>query len=97
MSPRLTITINRRPYSARHFTSDELSENAKNLYQSLKTLFTLEEIDGMCFELGINCEDLNGQTVTGRAAALMRAVMQRRKLGALEGIIRRDRPEAFTE
>lgn len=94
MPLEITIKRTRRPYSARPLNGD-VSVKAKTLYRILKTMFTLDELDGLCIELDIACEDLNGTTITGKSAAFIRAVVQRRRLRELEQILRRDRPEAF--
>lgn len=60
--------------------------------RNLREYFTLEEVEGLAFELGIMPDDLSGETLTGKATALTRAALNRSQFGELERLIKRDRP-----
>lgn len=88
------IHIRRRrktPYAA-HAINGVESIRQREAFRKLRTLFTLEELEGLALELLIAWDDLGGETLIGKAAALVRAARHRGKLTELERLIERDRP-----
>ena len=93
MTP-VRIHIRRRrktPYAA-HAINGAESVRQREAFRKLRTLFTLEELEGLALELLIAWDDLGGETLVGKSAALVRACRRRGKLGELEKLIERDRP-----
>ncbi len=65
---------------------------AQEAYHALRTRFSLEEIAGLCFELGIEADDLPGDTRQSRARALTQHAARLGKLDDLLALIKRERP-----
>ena len=63
------------------------------LYDTLRTRFTLEEIENLCYELGIAPDELPARTRSGKARQLIEAATAHKSLAKLERIIERERPE----
>lgn len=93
MTPiRIHVRRRRRiPYAAQPINGAE-SIRQREAFRKLHALFTLEELEGLALELLIAWDDLGGETMIGKSAALVRAARHRGKLTELERLIQRDRP-----
>jgi hypothetical protein len=58
----------------------------------LTAKFTLEELAGVCWELGIRFEDLPAQTLSGKARQLIETADALALVGRLREIVTRERP-----
>lgn len=67
------------------------------LHKILEERFTLEEFRVLCFELGVNYDNLWGETISGKAVALIQYFEQRlpNDLAMLETIVQKKRPGAL--
>lgn len=70
-----------------------LSAQSEKMFETLRTRFTLEEIDNICYEIGIAPDELSARTRSGKARQVVEAAAAHRALGKLERIIKRERPE----
>ena len=68
------------------------SAEGRTLYQLLDRYFNLGEIEGLCFELGIDDENLRGETKAGKARALVQYVDANSRLDELKKLMRVQRP-----
>ncbi len=63
------------------------------LYEVLDGRFSLEELQALCFELGLDWDDLAGGTRGAKARELIGFLRRRERLDALVDAIRRARPD----
>lgn len=63
------------------------------VFQTLRERFTLEEIEAICWELGITFDDLPARTLTGKARQLVERATALNALDKLIDIVRRERPQ----
>lgn len=63
------------------------------LTQAIGTQFDIREINDLAFQLGIEPDELEGETRQDRARALVRYVKRRKRLGELIALCRSLRPE----
>ncbi len=63
------------------------------LLQTLRDQFTLEELETICWELGITFDDLPARTLTGKARQLIERAAALNTLDTLIDIVRRERPQ----
>jgi hypothetical protein len=79
-----------------HSTAPQLSEivsaDARALVPLLNQYFSLSDIDGLCFEMGIDDEQLRGQTKDEKARSLVKFVEQSGRLDELKRLMRVARP-----
>jgi hypothetical protein len=64
------------------------------VFETLRDRFTLEEIETICWELGITFDDLPARTLTGKARQLVERATALNALDKLIAIVRRERPQA---
>jgi integrase len=64
----------------------------KHLFESLRLLFSIEDLRQLCFALNIDYESLSGDTKEAKARALVQFCENRGKLGDLYDAIREARP-----
>lgn len=64
------------------------------LFETLRDQFTLEDIETICWELGITFDDLPARTLTGKARQLVERAAALNALDRLIAIVRRERPPA---
>lgn len=75
--------------------SDAMSVSVGDrLYEALRTLFTVEELEVLSNEIGIDIDDVGGQTLPVMALRLMRHAQHTGRLAALADAVRRARPNA---
>ncbi len=84
------LNVGRWP--ARATTSLTDNSRAQQAYEMLCKRFSLDEINGLCFEMGIAPDDLGGDTRPARARALVQQAVHLNKLDRLLELIRRERP-----
>lgn len=65
---------------------------ARELARTLHDKFTLEEVESVCWELGINPEDLPTRTLSGKARQLVAKADALGKRDELSKIVKRERP-----
>jgi hypothetical protein len=68
--------------------------NSVALFRTLATKFTLEELETVCWELGIVYEDLPAKTLSGKARQLVQKADDLDVMAKLVAIVRRERPDA---
>ncbi|MGQ9903782.1 MAG: hypothetical protein ACUVRU_05430 [Anaerolineae bacterium] len=61
-------------------------------FAALRSHFTLEELETICWELGITFDDLPARTLTGKARQLVERATALHALDKLMKIVRRERP-----
>lgn len=69
-----------------------IEPTAQALQGILTEQFNSEELDSLCFELGIPNEDIEGKTHSARARALVTFMKRRNSLGQLAAAIEKIRP-----
>ena len=69
-------------------------ENALALFRTLSSKFSLEDLETVCWELGIVYEDLPAKTLSGKARQLMQKASDLGLLQKLIAIVQRDRPDS---
>lgn len=57
--------------------------------------YSLDELRTLCFELGVDYDNLPGEGKKGKARELILSESRRRGLERLAGLLRREHPEAF--
>ena len=65
------------------------------LFRALSSKFTLEELESVCWELGVQFEDLPAQTLSGKARQLVEKAEDLNVLATLQVIVKRERPDAL--
>jgi hypothetical protein len=68
-------------------------EETLELIDALSKQFTLDEMESICLELGIEFEDLPSRTRSGKARQLVQQADKLKRRNNLLKIMRRDRPE----
>jgi hypothetical protein len=68
------------------------SPEGRKLYQLLNDFFNMGEIEGLCFEMGIDEENLRGETKAGKAKALVLHIEAAGRLDELKKLMRVQRP-----
>ena len=63
-----------------------------DLFRTLTSRFNLEELETVCWELGLKFEDLPAQTLSGKARQLVEKAAAQGVLDGLRGIVARERP-----
>ena len=63
------------------------------LFDQLRSQFNLEELETMCWELGIPFDDLPAKGLTGKARQLVERAASLNALDKLLVIVRRERPQ----
>jgi hypothetical protein len=66
-----------------------------SLFRTLRAKFTREEIESVCWELGVDFDDLNPRSKTTMARQLVERVARIGKTDTLAQIVRRERPSAL--
>ncbi|RMG99071.1 MAG: hypothetical protein D6706_06130 [Chloroflexi bacterium] len=84
----LNRTINRFTASAMHH---ELTTGLATLRRNLETYFNLEEIKTLCFDLGINYENLPGSTLASKTRELVDYAQRYGRLSDLITLCQRER------
>ena len=74
--------------------TDKPSEALVVLFRTLSTKFTLEELETVCWELGIVYEDLPAKTLSGKARQLVQKADDLGVTPKLIALVNRDRPNA---
>ena len=69
-------------------------ENTMLLFRILSTKFTLEELESVCWEIGIRFENLPAKTLSGKARQLVQKVSDLNVMTKLIAIVNRERPDA---
>ncbi len=62
-------------------------------FDALRNQFNLEELETICWELGIAFDDLPARTLTGKARQLVERAAALNALDKLLDIVRRERPQ----
>ena len=62
------------------------------LFRALSSKFTLEELESVCWELGVGFEDLPAKTLSGKARQLVEKAEDLNVLATLQAIVQRERP-----
>ena len=62
------------------------------LRQQISSLFSLEELQVLCLDIGIRYEDLSGETLSGKAASLLAYANRRGQLDQLIITLQKERP-----
>jgi|GEM_PF-3088060 len=65
------------------------------LFRALSSRFTLEELESVCWELGVRFEDLPAKTLSGKARQLVEKAEALNVLPTLLEIVQRERPGAL--
>ena len=65
------------------------------LRQFITEHYNLEELRTLCFDLGINFDDLRGETLSGKAGVLILELGHRRELHRLLAALQKDRTETY--
>ena len=73
--------------------TDTPDEVALALFRTLSTKFTLEELETVCWELGIVFEDIPAKTLSGKARQLVQKADDLDVTAKLISIVNRDRPD----
>jgi len=68
------------------------SAEGRKIYALLNSHFDLSDIEGLCFEMGIDEENLRGETKAGKARALVQHVEKTSRLDELKKLMRVQRP-----
>jgi hypothetical protein len=68
------------------------SEEGRKLYKLLNDYFSMDDIEGLCFELGIDEDNLRGETKLGKARALVQHVEANGRRDELKKLMRVQRP-----
>jgi hypothetical protein len=63
------------------------------LIETLGKRFTLDELESVCVEIGIEWEDLPARTRSGKARQLVQRADQLKRRDKLQSIVHRERPE----
>lgn len=79
---------------------ERVASNAPNavlitLFRALSSKFTLEELESVCWELGVQFEDLPAKTLSGKARQLVEKAEALNRLTTLREIVQRERPDAL--
>jgi hypothetical protein len=69
-----------------------IQESARPIVALLNTYFSMDEIESLCFEMGIDDENLRGQTKEAKARSLVRYCVARDRLEELKRLMRVQRP-----
>jgi hypothetical protein len=69
------------------------SENVAQIFEVLRDRFSLDALKTLCFNLGMNYEELPGQTLSAKARELVRFFQQRNQLDQLQEAIEHFRPD----
>ena len=83
-----------------HNVAPELSDipiTARGLVPLLNQYFGLSDIDSLCFEMGIDDEQLRGQTKDEKARSMVAFVQQNGRLDELKKLMRMARPNLRTQ
>ncbi len=67
------------------------SAEGRKVYQLLNDYFTMSNIEGLCFEMGIDEENLRGETKAGKSRALVQHVETTGRLDELKKLMRAQR------
>ncbi|HUV90889.1 MAG TPA: caspase family protein [Anaerolineae bacterium] len=86
------VTIASRP-STDETLDLEPSPEATRLHRILKTRLDLEELRTLCFDLGVNYDDLGGEGLSGKARQLVLRLQKQDGLHLLLEWLRRERPD----
>lgn len=74
---------------------DPVQRDLRNkLFKGLNKHFNAEEVEDLCFELGISYEDLKGETRRGKNRSLVDYLARRQQLAELQAVCRQARPQA---
>lgn len=93
-----TIHINQMRGAGLEITADpQLNERKLRLFRVAAAGYNVEELAALAFELGIDPEDVAGQTKSARARELVEYAARHSRLDALEAALRRQRPALFDE
>jgi HEAT repeat protein len=65
------------------------------LHQFIARHYDLEELRALCFDLGVDFDELRGETKSAKAQALLLHLGRRRRLDRLLDALRRTRPQSF--
>ncbi len=68
-------------------------EATLQLIDTLSKRFTLDELEGVCLELGIEWEDLPARSRSGKARQLVQRADQLERRDRLVNIVKRERPD----
>ena len=94
--PRLDVKLGGRPRKrkAPAKTADKPGPAAEQTaaFAALRSHFTLEELETICWELWITFVDLPARTLTGKARQLVERAATLNMLDKLMKIVRRERP-----
>jgi len=95
--PRLDVNLGGRARKSKApaKTAGKPSPTAEQIaaFDALRNQFNLEELETICWELGIAFDDLPARTLTGKARQLVERAAALNALDKLIGIVRRERPQ----
>jgi hypothetical protein len=74
-----------------------MSNPLTNLHRFIAESFDLEELRTLCFDLGVEHDDLGGEGRSDKARELVRRMGRRKELERLVDALRKGRPGAFDE
>jgi hypothetical protein len=87
-----TITNNYYGAASEDAAGQSISTEGRKLFTLLDGYFSLSDIEGLCFEMGIDDENLRGGTKADKARALIRHVEKNGQLEELKRLMRVARP-----
>lgn len=83
----------RLPFGKKKAKSAPADEAALELIDTLSKRFTMDELERISMEIGIEFEDLPARTRSGKARQLVQHADTLKRREKLNKIVRRDRPE----
>ncbi len=79
--------------SGRSPSADQRELRARALRQAIVERLSIEELRVIVSDIGVDLDDLGGDTLEGRAQQLIAFLQRRDRLGDLERMLRQHRPE----
>ena len=81
------------PIGKKKTKTEPADEATLELIETLSKRFTLDELESICVELGIEFEDLPARTRSGKARQLVQQADKLKRREKLIKIVKRERPE----
>ena len=92
--PRLSMRL--LPNASREWSSSQINYLTQ-LNQALVNSFNIEEIHTLCFEIGIDHENISGEGKSGKVRELVIAVSNRDLVSEFDTLVRQNRPNIALE
>jgi hypothetical protein len=83
------------PFGKKKTKAAPADAEALALIDALGKQFTLDELESVCLEMGIEWEDLPARSRSGKARQLVQRADQLKQRNKLERIVKRERPESL--